>query len=660
MTIRILIAVSLAWTSTCLFGSDGTIKFGKIAPEDFEVTYAHLDSAASAVIIYHGGNTQMIYDASHRRFRSLIKVHKRLKILDKDALDLGNVTISLYRNGNGSDEDLRVYKGYTFILNQGKVEEHKLSKENVFRESVSDNINEVRLSFPNVQEGSILDLYYEIESDFIFSLPAWRFQSSYPTLISEYSIHYPEYFDYSVVKKGYAKVDLIENKVTNEQVNYVNDAIKIINKAFQGRDLAPFKSEAYMTAESNFIASVQFEIRSTHFPNQTTESYTQTWESIDQLLLEDEDFGLQLKRGNVVKDAAKALSAITDPMEQIQAAYRQVKDNITWDGNNGFYCRDGLKKVLDNHTGNAAEKNMLLVLLLKELGQEAFPVILSTRSHGYLLSYNPSLESFNYVIAGVKLGDQIIQLDASDPDLSFGTLPIECFNGQGRIIDEKLQGWIDLLPHETRKTRIVYDMTLNPESLDLTGKIQDNCFGYSALDLKKDFESFPSKDDFLKELSQDHNGLEIMDADLQGLDKDLNTLAFNYQVNYHEQIEDAGDLYLLYPMFYEATQHNPFNLEKRDYPVDFGVGIHEAIITKLTLPDGFHFEALPDPTIVNLFEDKGKFSYSIQKANDHVVVFTSKIDINETLFLPEEYQILKEFWNHIIQKHAEPVAFAKD
>lgn len=46
--------------------------------------------------------------------------------------------------------------------------------------------------------------------------------------------------------------------------------------------------------------------------------------------------------------------------------YNHVKMSYQWNENNGVISRQGLKKVMEEKSGNAADINLLLTLMLKE------------------------------------------------------------------------------------------------------------------------------------------------------------------------------------------------------------------------------------------------------------------------------------------------------
>ena len=61
--------------------------------------------------------------------------------------------------------------------------------------------------------------------------------------------------------------------------------------------------------------------------------------------------------------------------------------------------------------------------LLRELGLQSDPVILSTRSNGAIHPAQIMVNQFNYVIASVNIGDKTYLLDATEKEGSYNLLP---------------------------------------------------------------------------------------------------------------------------------------------------------------------------------------------------------------------------------------------
>src|SRR5690606_38156787 len=99
--------------------------------------------------------------------------------------------------------------------------------------------------------------------------------------------------------------------------------------------------------------------------------------------------------------------------------------------------------------------------MLQEAGLDADPVLVSTREHGKVYKGTPMLNKFNYVIAHVNLGGKSVLLDATDPLLPAGMLPMRSLNGEGRLIKSGTDQWIALKPSDKYQRVYTGNLTIH-------------------------------------------------------------------------------------------------------------------------------------------------------------------------------------------------------
>ena len=103
---------------------------------------------------------------------------------------------------------------------------------------------------------------------------------------------------------------------------------------------------------------------------------------------------------------------------------------------------------------------------------------------------------------------------------------------------------------------------------------------------------------------------------------------------------------------------NPFKAENRTYPVDFAFPIKKTYVFKMTIPEGYIVEDLPEKGVITLPEKAAKYTYTATQAGDFINII-SKLEINKSTFLPEEYPFLREFYDLAIEKQAEQIVLKK-
>lgn len=176
------------------------LKFGKIQKPDFEITSPVLDSNANAIIIADIGSSE--FEGNNKGwFKLVYRRHKRIKILNKNGFDAAAISIYLYTDGQDA-ERIKELKANTYSVEGDKVITTSIESKSVFEERVSKNLIEKKFTFPAVKVGSIIEYTYTMESDFMFNLQPWSFQSEYPCILSEYEVKIPDFFWICIFKSG--------------------------------------------------------------------------------------------------------------------------------------------------------------------------------------------------------------------------------------------------------------------------------------------------------------------------------------------------------------------------------------------------------------------------------------------------------------------------
>jgi hypothetical protein len=108
------------------------------------------------------------------------------------------------------------------------------------------------------------------------------------------------------------------------------------------------------------------------------------------------------------------------------------------------------------------------------------------------------------------------------------------------------------------------------------------------------------------------------------------------------------------PYFYDWLTENPFKLENRQYPVEFPYKINESLITKISIPENYMPEQIPKPVAIRLPDNDATatITYSF---SGNILLVRYVLQINKLLFLPDEYESLREFYSQIIKTQAKPI-----
>ena len=666
MTKLIFISALLVFGIT-FYGQDKPpVKFGKISAEDFKTSVYSIDSNAPAVVIADIG-TSSITGNSKGWFSIEFKHFKRIHILKKGAYDLADVEIPLYTDGR-NEEQLQNLKAYTYNIENGKVVEVKLdSKSGVFQDKLSKNHLVKKFTFPAIKEGSIIEYEYTVHSDFIFNLQPWEFQGAYPRLWSEYNVSIPEFLYYVFLSQGMQynysrttkdrqeKFRVVDGGGAGASETYNIDAA-VTDYRIVMKDIPALKEESFTSTIDNHVAKIDFQLAAFRQPL-VPKDIMGNWTDVTKDLLKDEDFGLQFSRDNgwLSDDLGTAIHGAKSDLDKAKNIYKYLQDNFTCTSYSRVYPDQPLKNILKAKKGSEVEINLLLVAMLRKAGLSADPLMLSTKSHGYVLSVYPIMDKFNYVVCRTTIGGKTIYLDASHPRLGFGRLNWECYNGHARVVNQEATP-VELSSDSLNNTKITSLIFFSDDKGEILGKMQQLPGYYESYSLRNRIKE-KGVDELFKDIKKGFGAdVEISNTRIDSLDKYDEILQLNYDVALNLE---KDDIIYLNPMFGEGYKENPFKSATRTYPVEMPYAFDEIYVFRIDVPPGYEVDELPKSTRVN-FDEEGKsfFEYIIGNSQG-VISFRSRIKLTRSYYLAEEYEILREFFNLIVNKHNEQIVFKK-
>jgi transglutaminase-like putative cysteine protease len=629
-------------SAAAAFSQSGPYKVGEVKDAEVAMRVYDQDTSAAAVVLSDHGNTYITSGQSGMKL--VFERHTRIKILKKSGYEWANVSIPFYQK-NGARENVHKLQGFTYNMEGGKVVKHKLELDGMHEEKLNENWYLKKLTMPQVKEGSVIDYAYTVSSDFMFNLRSWEFQFTIPVVHSEYKVQFPSYLNYNLEQQGYLNLDVSKKAFKANNLTY----------HFVKQNAPALRPEKYITTMRDYQSRVDFELQSIKFPDRPLQVIVGDWEQVTKDLLEAERFGQQLNRRDFFKnEVAEIAVKYTNPKQQMAAVHDLVKSTVKWNNIYSFGSSGPVRRAFEKRTGNSADINLLLIAMLRDAGLDAAPVLLSTRENGRV-PLSPMLTKFNYVIAHVKVGGVEYLLDATDPLLPAGMLPVHCLNGRGRLIKKDDQRWVDLVPSATDLKFYSADVSISANGT-MVGKATESSSGYNALRLRKEIKEV-GEEKYAEKISNEIGNLKIVKPSFGNTDYLEKALSISYSLTV-DGTEQPGDVIYLNPMMGQGEKENPFKLADRIYPVDLAVPIDHTYICRFALPDDYVIDDAPKNAVVTLPENGGKFMYMIEKQGNTIQV-TSKISVLKPVYSAPEYPYLKEFYNLIVAKHAEQIVLKK-
>jgi hypothetical protein len=617
-----LVAVLLIFE---LHAQKAPIKFGIVDKDLLEMKYYDRDSSAPAVIVCNYGRCEVLEIGNSLRLQFTRIM--RIKIFKKEGYYLADQSFRVNANV--------IFKGITYNLENGEIVKTKLKSESIFKERIYDGVVVARVALPNVKEGSVIDI--ELTSP---GVPyTWEFQDRIPMMYSELVMVPSTYFYFRRNFTGYERLD------------------ESTESRWVATNVPAFKPEPYLNDASNYITKFEINLESVLLPGYF-EALATSWEVIGKQLMEHYYFGIPIGSGFYLNSLADKLKASGSTGEDLVRLAVEAVKKVKWnESSNVFTSNPTLGTTFKEEIGNSADINLILLQLLNKLGFNAEPVVLSTRDNGIILPYFTNREKLNYVIAMAQVGTKTMLLDATEKYLPYYLLPLRCLNGNGiKILDDKIE-WVEIKASHKDREVSYYDLKLNND-LSLEGKIINTYSDYGAFDFRKKYTGYNSQQEYIDDFQKTRPGLFIREYQLNNFDSLMLPVREEYSIAADNQLTEADDEIFLFPLLYDQMKENPFKAEERKYPVDYGMPLERSIVVKYVIPEGFSVVKIPSNQIRKTADNGANFVYSVTSMNNTVQV-SYKLSITKTMFLPDEYPILRELYNLVIKAHAEPIVLKK-
>jgi len=602
------------------------------------------DTTANAVVIYEYGNTVVENKGGNIHLKTT--VYKKIKILNKNGEKHATVSILLYNNSKDDlEEKVKHLKAITYNINEPSV---SLNPKHIYTTLINENQKEITFTFPNIKAGSVLEYQYDLYSDYFFTFSGWSFQSDIPKVKSEFHASIPGNWNYNRRLKGLlqlSKNEAILEKNCFHLRNYSADCEKL---TYAMEDIPAFVEEnEYSTTKNNYLAKIKFELAEIHYFDGTSKKYTTSWKETDKRLKNDENLGKQLKnKAFFSKNIPSKLFTIQDNLSRCKFIYKHIQNHYSLDEDNPSIFRNiHVKKAYKNTFGNFSEINLALISALNAAEIDAKIMVLGTRKKGFPTKLHPVMTDFNYLVAAVTINNKIYLLDASDKLLPFNMVPFEVLNSYGRVLDfENESYWQEIAPQIKTYERINATLSMDEDGL-LNGSVKKIYNGYFSK-FKKETIKNQSKENYISDLENENSNLEIISYNNEAIEELDKPFIENFEVEV-KATELIGDKIYLNP-FIDKYSKNPFQLEKRNYPVNFGYKINEMYMVKINIPENYIVNKTPADIAFRLPNKGGLFTVSYKKSGSVIIVFT-KIKLNKTIYPTNEYVYLKEFFNQIIK-----------
>ena len=622
----------------CYSQKSKSTKIGKINILELTMKEYSKDTTASAVVLYEHAN---YYLDKKRSYNKTTDYYFKIKILKKEGENKATIKIPIY-----GDEKIHSIKGITYnISNEKKILKNHLEDNKIYTIDLSSKWKEVTFTLPNIKVGSVIEYKYSITSPYS-RIDDWYFQSDIPKIKSEFTAAILGNWKYKIRIIGFLKLNKNDSSIKKRCVQIPGLGTGACLILSFGAEHAPaFKEEDYMLSKENFISKLVFDLESYTSPSRSVKKFTKTWKDADKNLKYN-FLDNQISKKSFFKNQLNPnLFLIKNHLKRANKIYTSIQNHFTWNGKYWPSRKVRIKKAYKNKIGNIFDINLSLYNALQAANIESYLVLTSTRNKAVPTKLHPIINDFNYLLIKAIINNKIYFLDATNKKLPFGLVQYTALNGDGRVMDfKKGSSWETIKLSEKTSRTIKAQLSLNEEN-ELDGTLMISSKGYFAVNNREKIDE-TSKENYIEDFESKHSNLEVENFELKNVEQNNQTLHQIYTVTFDDL--DFKNKIRINPFLINKHTKNPFKLNKRDYPVDYGYPRNYTYILSLKIPKEYNLKNLPKSKAFSLPNKGGRYILSFKNLNNTINIY-SKLSINKKVYSNQEYHYLKEFYNQIIK-----------
>lgn len=646
----LLFTVTLVALS-CHAATDVNIKWGHPTEQELTMTTYEPDSLADAVVLARQDLVR--YSLAGNYFKVTRTVKKRVKVLTDDGKDAANGAIAYYYNKHALNEceQLSKLKATAWNMENGKVVKTSMSNATISHEDANERVRVTKWAVPQVRQGTVFEVEYVIDSDLVNRIDDWVAQDEYPVAYTEYDVVIPECYAFNIDETGFCHLDHRQRNVT---VNLGGGRqMAGTEYTFVGRDLPALKDEDYVFGSDAYAHRVAFELRQFALPGQLIRNYTTTWENIDKLLTEHEDFGRRLG-GTPLKDEliAAGIPQLADAGQRAQRCVELVRSRVKWNGRYNLLSRVSSKQVLHDGSGSNADINFLLINTLNEAGVRALPVVLRDRASGFLPIARPSVDALTTMVVAIDIDGTWHFYDSSATHGGIDLLPSVLLTDRARIIAGKKGGsWVNLNELANGRSAVHINARMDPDGT-ITGTIEERYSGMSAMSRRISYHNADDSAAYVNKWAS-MNSLTITEAEFSGMDDTGSVVTA--RMSFTKRADSFEDGVMVVPSVITVIDESPFKHGKRVLPVDLPYRKSTVLSCSLTMPEGYEpEELLPDNAMSMQSNPKIKFERRISVA-DGAINSLYRLNEGDDFIKPEAYDQLTFFFDNVAKASTEMI-----
>lgn len=610
--------------------------FGKVEKQDLLLKDCEFDKNAEAMVMFDVAELYCIFNANSVSYPlgTEIERHIRIKVLNDKGLESADIKIPYTHYKNSTS--IKNITAQTYNIDaDGNVVVSKLDKKNIYNKKVDSRRSHMIFTLPEVKAGSVIEYKYTFTGSGIITPDEWHFQRHIPVMLSRLVVNFPSEFEVHCEQSNVLPIEFAKEMKSTRNI-----------QTYTMKNIPALRDEPFISCESDYVQKVMPKIIAYNSPMKR-HSFVYSWPQIIRALMEDEDFGLQLKK-NIprTKDLDDSLKNITDPYTRMKVIHNYVRNNMEWNGYSNIWAMEGVKSAWTSKKGTSGEINLILVNLLKDAGLKAHALLVSSRENGRVNTGMADPSQFNKVLAHVVIDGRAYVLDGTDKITPSGLIPYDVMYTEGLVIEKPETyewGWITLWDEKKLyRDVIVVNAAVTPEG-ELAGTATISSFDYARVEKLNRL-----KDGRSAILQQYVSPLPQITADSLILENDKHdSLPLIQKIPFKQKLNSTGDYQYFSVNMFTGLENNPFVADTRFSDVFFSTNRHFQMVSAITIPDEYTFDELPK-SVRMLTPDSSVVLIRRIASSGNQLSSRITVEIKKPYFSTEEYDDFREFYKKMV------------
>ncbi len=528
--------------------------------------------------------------------------------------------------------------GEEFSLDQTEIKEKSLISEFV----LYSDVRAKDFYLPRVTANCVVEYEYQLRLRTLLYWSDWFFQSDLPCLYSAYTLAVPRGFDFRMK---------VLNCHLEPKIDFRSDKQVFLWERF---DNPAVSKEVLMPPAADSVCRLVFSPLDFDFDGRTYSC--RTWNDVAAWYGRISQSGME--PSPKIADLALGLTHGLDASPaKIEAIFNYLREHVRYVAvaiGVGAYQPHPPAEVLEYGYGDCKDMTSLTISLLQAIGIEAYPALLSTRSHRSLLPAVPSVKQFDHVVVAVPRNGVYFWLDPACRNCRFGQLPFED-QGASALVVKPGEGELVAIPEtaeEENVTSTFWEIKLNSDGssaahllLAATGQ-EELAFRASLAELKPQAR----REALTGYLSSWFSDPYLVRSEFDGFDEKDSSVSIEADFLSGGYGVAQGEKHFL-PVNLNTQNYLGvmFPHEQRANPVSFDYRFKNQDQIKIVVPTQFEIGELPGA--VRLDEPFGLFESTYSAEGDTII--HNRFFVRRQLLVPvEQYPQLKEFYDRAAQEDA--------